>query len=114
MAGAGDLSEVSRAVLALPPPDGPPRLGDQLLDGLARLVADGAAAAAPALRQAAHACAGEDSLAADGLRWGWLAQTAAIVLGSGALWPGGWSGCDPVAALWQCRAQGRWALRPAC
>ena len=86
LAGAGDLAEVSRAVLALPPPAHPPRLADRLLDGLARLVADGAAAAAPTLREAARAFAGEDSLAADGLRWGWLAQTAAIVLWDEDCW----------------------------
>ena len=86
LAGAGDLAEVSRAVLALPPSADPPRLGDQLLNGLARLVADGAAAAAPALRQAARAFASEDSLALDGLRSGWLAQAAAIVVWDEDCW----------------------------
>ena len=80
LAGAGDLAEVARAARALPPPADPPRLADQLLDGLARLVADGGAAAAPALRQAASAFASGDRSAEDGLRWGWLAQAAAIVL----------------------------------
>ena len=86
LAGAGDLAEVSRAVLALPPADGPPQLGDRLLDGLARLVADGAAAAAPALRQAASAFASGDRSAEDGLRWGWLAQAAAIALWDEDCW----------------------------
>ena len=86
LAGAGDLAEVSRAVLALPPAEDPPQLGDQLLDGLARLVADGAAAAAPALRQAANAFASGDRSAEDGLRWGWLAQAAAIALWDEDCW----------------------------
>ena len=50
--GGGDLLEVSRAARALPPPADPPRLVDLVLDGLARLVTDGPAAAAPTLRQA--------------------------------------------------------------
>ena len=52
LAGAGDLLEVSRAARGLPPPAHPPRPGDLLLDGLALLVTDGPAAAAPALRRA--------------------------------------------------------------
>ena len=80
LAGAGDLAEVSRAARALPAGAGPPRLADLLLDGLARLVADDGAGAAPSLRQAATAFASGDVSADDGLRWGWLAQAAAIVL----------------------------------
>jgi DNA-binding CsgD family transcriptional regulator len=80
LAGAGDLAEVSRAALALSPSADPPRLADLLLDGLARLVAEDEAGAAPALRQAASAFASEGLSADDGLRWGWLAQVAAIVL----------------------------------
>jgi DNA-binding CsgD family transcriptional regulator len=80
LAGAGDLAEVSRAVRALPAGVGPPRPADLLLDGLARLVADDGAGAASPLRQAASAFAGGDVSADDGLRWGWLAQAAAIVL----------------------------------
>ena len=86
LAGAGDLAEVSRAVLVLPPPANPPRLADRLLDGLARLVADGGTAAAPALRQAASAFASGDRSAEDGLRWGWLAQAAAIALWDEDCW----------------------------
>jgi hypothetical protein len=52
LAGAGDLEEVSGAARALPPPEGPPRPADLLLDGLALLVTDGPADAAPVLRQA--------------------------------------------------------------
>jgi DNA-binding CsgD family transcriptional regulator len=80
LAGAGDLAEVSRAALALPSPTRQPRLADLLLEALARLVIDGRTAAAPALRQAAGAFAAGDKFPAEGLRWGWLAQAAAIVL----------------------------------
>ena len=80
LAGAGDLAEVSRAARALPPPAHPPPLADLLLDGLARLATDGRAAAAPTLRQAVSAFASGDISAEEGLRWGWLAQAAAIVL----------------------------------
>ncbi len=51
-----------------------------LLDGLALLITDGRAAAAPTLRQAASAFAGADVSAGGGLRWGWLATTAACLL----------------------------------
>ncbi len=80
LAGAGDLAEVSTAARALPPPSHPPRLVDLLLDGLAQLVTNGRAAAAPTLRQAAHAFTTTDVPAEEDLQWGWLAQAAAIVL----------------------------------
>src|SRR6266700_2022270 len=77
LAGAGDLLEVSRAVRALPPARSP-RPADLLLDGLALLVTDGPAAAAPVLRQAVTAFAGGDISREEGLASGWL---AASVLG---------------------------------
>ncbi len=80
LAGAGDLAEISRAARALPPPPDPPPLAGLLLDGLARLVTDSRDAAAPALRQAVSAFTSADVTAEEGLRWGWLAQAAAIVL----------------------------------
>jgi len=46
LAGASDMLEVSRAARSLPPPADPPRPIDLILDGLARLVTDGPAAAA--------------------------------------------------------------------
>jgi DNA-binding CsgD family transcriptional regulator len=86
LAGAGDLEEVSRAAAALPPAAHPPRPSDLLLEGLARLVTDGPAAAAPVLRQAARAFASADVPAEQLLRWGWL-----IRAGDLALWDhGGW------------------------
>ena len=80
LACAGDLAEVSRAARALPPLAHPPLLVDLLLDGLTRRVTDGPAAAAQPLRQAVSAFASGDISAEAGLRWGWLAQAAAIVL----------------------------------
>ena len=84
--GAGDLAEVSRAARALPRPAHPARLADLLLDGLARLVTDGPADAAATLRQAASAFAQGEISAEDDLRWGWLAQAAAIVLWDEDCW----------------------------
>ena len=75
LAGAGDLLEVSRAARALPrPPD--PRPAHLLLEGLALMVTDGPAAAAPPLRQATAAFAGADMTTEDVLRWGWMAREA--------------------------------------
>src|SRR5690348_7451761 len=72
--GAGDLLEVSRAVRALPPARSP-RPADLLLDGLALLITDGPAAAAPVLRQAVTAFASGDISRAEGLASGWLAAS---------------------------------------
>jgi DNA-binding CsgD family transcriptional regulator len=76
LAGAGDLLEVSRAAKALPPPAHPPRPVDLLLDGLALMVADGPAAAAPVLRQATNAFASTDIPVQESLQWGWLVRVA--------------------------------------
>jgi hypothetical protein len=70
LAGAGDLPEVSRAARALPPPAHPPRQVDLVLDGLAQLVTDGPAAAAPALREVVRAFAGAGVTTAEELQWG--------------------------------------------
>ena len=74
LAGAGDLVEVSRAARALPAPAGSPRPAGLILDGLARLVTDGPADAAPALRQAVDLCTAGD-LSGDELRWCTIATT---------------------------------------
>ena len=73
LAVGGDLEEVSRAARALPPPESPPRAADLLLDGLALLVTDGPAAAAPMLRQALSTFADPDVPVAERLRWSWMA-----------------------------------------
>jgi tetratricopeptide (TPR) repeat protein len=86
LAGAGDLLEVSRAVRALPPPAHPPRPVDLVLHGLALLVTDGPAAAAPTLRQAASAFVDADLAVEEGLQWGWMAQAAASAVWDDDTW----------------------------
>jgi len=85
LAGASDLLEVSRAARALPPL-AHPRPVDLVLDGLALLVTDGPAAAAPTLRHAASAFAGPDIAMEEGLRWGWMAQAAASAVWDDDTW----------------------------
>ena len=75
LAGAGDMLEVSRAARSLPPPADPPRPIDLTLDGLARLVTDGPAAAGPLLRQAVHVFATGTISREEGLWSGWMAAT---------------------------------------
>src|SRR6516165_10003907 len=76
----GNLHEVSRAARSAPPPPDPPAPHDLLLDGLAVLVTDGRAAAAPLLRRAARVFAEDEIAVEEGLRWGWAATIAAWVL----------------------------------
>jgi DNA-binding CsgD family transcriptional regulator len=66
------LLEICRAVQALPPPSAPRPL-DLLLDGLARLITDGHAAAAT-LQRATKVLTSIP--AEDVLRWGWMATNA--------------------------------------
>jgi DNA-binding CsgD family transcriptional regulator len=73
LARADVLLEVSRAARALPPPVEPPRPVDLVLDGLARLVTDGPAAAAPVFRQAVTVFASENFSRGEGLASGWMA-----------------------------------------
>jgi DNA-binding CsgD family transcriptional regulator len=80
-----DLLEVCRAARLLPRP-AEPRMVDLVLDGLALIVTDGPAAAAPALRTAVSAFAAADITAAEVLRWGWLAQVAASALWDDDAW----------------------------
>jgi DNA-binding CsgD family transcriptional regulator len=80
LASAGNLVDVSRAARAAPRPAGPPPPSDLLLDGLARLITEGRAAAAPTLRQAVRAFRGEEISVEKGLQWGVLASTAAVEL----------------------------------
>jgi len=86
LAGAGELAEVCRAARALPPRADPPRPVDLVLDGLALVITDGPAAAAPTLRRAVSAFSGEGISVPDELRWGWLAQATASALWDDAAW----------------------------
>jgi len=76
--GGRILGEISRAVRFLPPPPGPPRPLDLLLDGLALLITEGRAAATPTLQQAAKSLLGIP--VEDALRWGWMATAASIAV----------------------------------
>jgi tetratricopeptide (TPR) repeat protein len=78
LAGAGVLVEICRRAQALPPPAGTPRPLAVFLDGLALLITDGRAAAAPTLRRAAAALA--DILVEDVLRWGSVAAGACALV----------------------------------
>ena len=80
MATAGSLLEVSRAARAAPRASHPPRPSDLLLDGLALLITEGRAAAAPMLRQATMAFAADEVAAEDNFRWGWLTTVPSNVL----------------------------------
>jgi DNA-binding CsgD family transcriptional regulator len=78
-AQAGNLYDVSRAARSALAAD-LPAPHDLLLDGLAVLVTDGLAAAAPMLRRAARIFAEEEIAMEEGLRWGWPAGIGPLVL----------------------------------
>jgi DNA-binding CsgD family transcriptional regulator len=80
LATAGGLLDASWAARSAPRPAHPLRPSDLLLDALAMLVTEGRIAAAPALRQATRAVAGDAVAADDNFRWGWLTTVPANVL----------------------------------
>jgi DNA-binding CsgD family transcriptional regulator len=80
------LLEVSRAARALPAPPDPPHPADLVLAGLAMVVTDGPAAAAPTLRRTVRAFNDADMTVAEELRWGWFAQAAASALWDDDTW----------------------------
>jgi len=86
LASAGSLVEVSRAATSAPRPTRPLRPSDLLLDGLATLVTEGRAAAAPLLRLATATFADEASPAQENFRWGWLTTTPPNVLWDEDCW----------------------------
>jgi DNA-binding CsgD family transcriptional regulator len=75
----GDVAarQVAAAARAAPPPEPPARAADLLLDGLALLITEGAAAGTPVLRKALTAFGSDEIGAEEGLRWLWLAGRAA-------------------------------------
>ena len=76
------VAEAARAA----PPALVPHPADLLLDGLAGMITDGHAAAAPVLRQAVHAFRTGDVAATGGFRWLWLAEEAAQELWDHDAW----------------------------
>ena len=84
-AGAGDLTEVSRAARGLCAVHSP-QPAALVLDALTMLVTDGPSAAAPALRQVARVFTSDSISAEEELRWGWLAQAAASALWDDVPW----------------------------
>jgi DNA-binding CsgD family transcriptional regulator len=82
----GGMPEAARAAAAAPPSPQPPRPSDLLLDGLARMITDGHAAAAPVLRQAVDAFRIEGLATEEGLRWLWLAGVASTLLWDFEAW----------------------------
>jgi DNA-binding CsgD family transcriptional regulator len=86
LATAGGLLDVSQAAKAAPPPTGVVRPSDLLLDGLATLVTEGRAAAAPTLRRAADAFAAPEASAEENFRWGWLTTVPSNVLWDDETW----------------------------
>ena len=83
--GAGDRLEDSRAARALPAPADLRRPADLILDGLALLVTDGPAAAAPTSRHAANAVAGVGISEGEGLRRGRSPRRRQRLVGRGRL-----------------------------
>jgi len=85
-AQTGELHKVSRAARSAPASEGAPLPSDLLLDALALLVTDGRAAAAAGLKRVTHIFAEEEVPLQEGLRWGWLAAIAAIMVWDEESW----------------------------
>jgi DNA-binding CsgD family transcriptional regulator len=86
LALGGGMREVAEAARAAPPPPGPARGPDLLLEGLALLICEGYPAGAPVLRRAVSAFRGPDVSREEGLRWLWLACRAALIVWDYASW----------------------------
>ena len=80
LADGGHARDVARAALAAPQPIGTLGASDQLLKGLALLVAEGPAAGTPVTKQALEVFRGNSVTTEERLRWSWLAgRTAAFI-----------------------------------
>jgi DNA-binding CsgD family transcriptional regulator len=86
LADGGGVFEAAKAARAVPPAPEPPRPADLLLDGLAVLITDGHAAAAPMLERVLRAFRGDDISREEGLRWLWLACHVARLLWDDESW----------------------------
>jgi DNA-binding CsgD family transcriptional regulator len=82
----GGLREVAEAARAAPPPSQRPGAADLLLDGLALLITEGHAAAAPTLKRAVSAFCGEGISRAEEERWLWIAWPSALILWDDEAW----------------------------
>jgi DNA-binding CsgD family transcriptional regulator len=80
LALGGGMREVAETARMAPPPPGPARGPDLLLDGLALLICEGFPAAVPVLRQAVSAFCGTDVSREEELRRLWLACRAAQIV----------------------------------
>jgi len=80
LALGGGMREVAEAARMAPPPPGPARGPDLLLDGLSLVICEGYPAGAPVLRRAVSAFRGTDVTAEEGVRWLWLACRAALIM----------------------------------
>jgi DNA-binding CsgD family transcriptional regulator len=81
LALGGGMREVAEAArMAPPPPPGPTRGPDLLLDGMSLIICEGYPAGAPVLRRAVSAFRGTDVSREEGLRWLWLACRAALIV----------------------------------
>jgi DNA-binding CsgD family transcriptional regulator len=86
LATDGGLLEVSGAARLAPPSTHPSQTFDLLLDGLALLVTEGRAAAAPALRRASAGFVSEETPAENSFRWTALPPIPSYVLWDDASW----------------------------
>src|SRR4051794_1894893 len=86
LADGGGLPEVAKAARTAPGAPEPPRPADLLLDGLAALIAEGHAAAAPMLERAVSVFRGDGISREEGLRWLWLACHVARLLWDDESW----------------------------
>ena len=80
LALGGGMREVAEAARMAPPPPGPARGPDLLLDGISLVICEGYPAGAPVLRRAVSAFRGTDVSREEGLRWLWLACRAALIV----------------------------------
>ena len=80
LALGGGMREVAEAARMAPPPPGPARGPDLLLDGISLVICEGYPAGAPVLRRAVNAFRGADVSREEGLRWLWLACRAALIV----------------------------------
>jgi DNA-binding CsgD family transcriptional regulator len=86
LATADVLREAAEAARAAPPASEPPGADDLLLDGLALLITEDKAAAAPTLKRALAAFASDHLPREEAVRWLWLACPTAVSLWDDRSW----------------------------